>query len=94
MPVEEEQQDNTGCDPADNLKVKMWQQTLFYVWLLDYKIVTATLESSLIVSSNVEKPLQSKVSAVPILEFSREPLTHVHKEDVKGMASVTARIWK
>ena len=44
MPVEEEQQDNTGCDPADNLKVKMWQQTLFYVWLLDYKIVTATLE--------------------------------------------------
>lgn len=94
MPVEEEQHDNTGCDPTDNLKVKMWQQMLFYVWLLDYKIVTATLESSLIVSNNVEKPLQLKVSAVPILEFSREPLTHVHKEDVKGMAFVTAKIWK
>ena len=94
MPVEEEQRDDTVCDHTDNLKAKMWQRMLFYMWLLDCKIVTAALESSLIVSNNVEKPLQLKVSAVPILEFSREPLTYVHKEDVRGMAFVIAKIWK
>lgn len=54
----------------------MWQQLMFYMWLLDCKIVTIALESSLIVSNTVERCCSSRFQELPFWSLL-EILLHI-----------------